>query len=381
MADLLDDAQRLDWLQLIKSENVGPATFRQLVNHYGGASSALEALPELSRRGGLRRNIKIYQRQAAERDMENADKFGARFIALGESNYPAMLQHIDSAPPLICVKGREELLTANCIAIVGARNASAVGRKIARLLANELGRNNYVIASGMARGIDTACHEASLETGTIAVLAGGLDVIYPPENSQLHRRIGEDGVLVSEMTLGTKPKAEFFPRRNRIIAGVSLGVVVVEAALRSGSLITARMAGEQGREVFAVPGSPMDPRAAGTNKLIKDGAVLTCKARDVLDVTESMPSSATLLRQEMDQPAYDNQLSGEPPQIAGTERENIAGLLGPVPIEIDELIRESGLTTQVVLTILLELELAGRIERHPGPKVNLIPEDHFGLFD
>ena len=381
MRGLLDDETRLDWLQLAKSENVGPATFRRLINRFGGARAALEALPDLSRAGGLRRSVRIYPRPSAERDMDNLLRLGAQSIALGEEAYPTLLTHVDSAPPLICAKGRVELLKEHCIGMVGARNASAVGRKFAHGLAADMGKSGYVIASGLARGIDTAAHQASLATGTIGVLAGGIDVVYPPENADLQAAISENGVLLSEMMPGTRPKAEFFPRRNRIISGVSLGVVVVEAALRSGSLITARMAAEQGREVFAVPGSPLDPRAGGTNKLIKDGATLVANVRDILSIVESLPGNLAIQYNQMDQPEsedFDTQIQDE---IAIDDRQAITDLISPTPVEVDELIRQSRLPPQVVLAVLLELELAGRVERHAGQRVSLADTDHLALFD
>jgi DNA processing protein len=381
MRGLLDDETRLDWLQLAKSENVGPATFRRLINRFGGARAALEALPGLARAGGLRRSVRVYPRASAERDMDKLHKLGARSIALGEDAYPGLLKHVDSAPPLICAKGRFELLQENCIGMVGARNASAVGRKFAQSLATDMARAGYVIASGLARGIDTAAHQASLASGTVAVLAGGLDVVYPPENADLQRAIGEEGVLLSEMMPGTRPKAEFFPRRNRIISGVSLGVVVVEAAIRSGSLITARMAAEQGREVSAVPGSPLDPRAGGTNKLIKDGATLVTNARDISAVVDALPRHWQGQLNQMDQSSPDEFVDQEIEEIAGNDRQTIANLLSPTPVEIDELIRQSNLAPQVVLAILLELELAGRIERHAGQRVSLSDLDLPTLFD
>ncbi len=387
MTAMLSNEQRLDWLQLMKSENVGPATFRTLINRFGGARSALDALPELSKRGGLRRRIRIYPRQAAERDFANLSAFGGRFIALGEDGYPPLLRHISDAPALICAKGRIELLNSDCIAMVGARNASAIGRKFARQVASDLGAGGCTVVSGLARGIDTAAHEASLERGTIAVVAGGLDVIYPPENAKLHAAIAQDGVIVSEMTPGTRPKAEFFPRRNRIISGISHGVIVVEAALRSGSLITARMAGEQGRDVFAVPGSPMDPRAAGTNKLIRDGAILVRKADDVLEAMSSAPSSGLALRQAFSIPSgfdqfADDTLTGDAPDnIAANERDHILSLLSATPVELDDLIRESGLAAATVVTIILELELAGRVERQPGARICLAEGSCLPLFE
>ena len=381
MRGLLDGETRLDWLQLSKSENIGPATFRRLINRFGGARAALEALPELSRAGGLKRSIRIYPRSSAERDMDRLSALDAQLLALGEDAYPPLLKHVEGAPPLICAKGRIDLLQEQCVGIVGARNASAIGRKFAQTLADEIARTGYVIVSGLARGIDTAAHQASMKSGTVAILAGGLDVVYPPENADLQKAIGEEGVLLSEMMPGTRPKGEFFPRRNRIISGLSLGVVVVEAAVRSGSLITARMAAEQGREVFAVPGSPLDPRAGGTNKLIKDGASLVTSARDIIDVLEGLPGRLAMRYNQLDQSDIDGYAVVAPDGVAGGDREVVIGLLSPTPVEVDELIRQSGLAAQTVLAILLELEVAGRIDRHPGARVSLSATDHFSLFD
>ncbi len=366
-SQLLDFAQRRDWLRLIKTENVGPATFRQLLNRYGGAAQALEALPELSRRGGLARPIRIYSKEDAERDLQRADEFGAQFVALGEPDYPKLLRHIESAPPLICVKGQMEILSRSAIALVGAREASALGRRFTREMAAAFGEAGLVVVSGLARGIDTAAHEAALETGTVAVLAGGIDVVYPPENATLTEAIGERGVLMTEMTPGTVPRADFFPRRNRIISGMSLGVVVVEAALRSGSLITARLAAEQGREVFAVPGSPLDPRAGGTNKLIREGATLTTRPEDVLDVIGQLDARLKDMPDEFVEPPVDS----PEPDVPQDLQSRLISLIGASAVEIDDLIRESGASPQAVLTVLLELELAGRLERRPGQRVAL----------
>jgi DNA processing protein len=268
----LNHRQRLAWLRLIRSENVGPATFRALVNEFGGAEAAVDALPVLSRRG-----------EEAEAELMVAESLGASLVAIGEPGYPPALAQVDAPPPLLYAKGRLDLADIPIVAIVGARNGSAVGQKFTRALATDLGHEGFVIASGLARGIDTAAHLAALERGTIAVLAGGIDNDYPPENEELHRSISEQGLLISERSPGFSPRAKDFPRRNRLISGISLGVVVVEAAERSGSLITARLAGEQGREVFAVPGSPLDPRSAGTNNLLKQGACLITSARDIIE--------------------------------------------------------------------------------------------------
>lgn len=273
----LSRRQRLAWLRLIRSENVGPATFRALVNQFGGALAAIEALPALSRRGGRAHDIRLCSEAEAEAELEAAERLGASLVAIGEPGYPPALAEVDAPPPLLFVKGRIELAGFPIVAMVGARNGSAVGQKFTRQLATDLGLEGFVVASGLARGIDTAAHVASLERGTIAVLAGGIDIVYPPENEDLQRAIGEKGLLLSERSPGFAPRGKDFPRRNRLISGISLGVVVVEAAERSGSLITARLAGEQGREVFAVPGSPLDPRSAGTNNLLKQGAgLVTC---------------------------------------------------------------------------------------------------------
>ncbi len=373
MSKRLDDAQRKGWLRLIQSENVGPATFRNLLNHYDGAAAALEALPELSRKGGLRYPIRIYPEDAAQRDLDNAEAVGARFIALGEPDYPPLLKHIDSAPPLLCVKGDISPAARPCIAIVGARNASALGRKFTRQIAQDLGRQDFTIVSGLARGIDTAAHEASSQTGTVAVLAGGIDVIYPPENNLLYEQIIHDGgAIVTEMTPHTKPQAKHFPRRNRLISGMSYGTIVVEAARRSGSLISARLANEQGREVFAVPGSPLDPRAAGTNSLIRQGAILTESAKDVIEVIAPLLHAPLPFINEVDEAEGYDQGGQYVHNVPATAREQFINLLGTAPVEIDDLIRESGQPPGFVLTILLELEIAGRLQRHRGQLVSLI---------
>ncbi len=366
--DRLDDRQRRDWLRLMKSEHVGPVTFRKLIARYGEASEALKALPHLARGGGLQRSIRLYPAEAAEHDLERADDLGARFIGLNEPDYPPLLARIDSAPALICIKGRPELLQTAMIAVVGARSASAAGRRMARDFSSALGRAGLTVVSGLARGIDGAAHEAALQTGTVAVVAGGIDVIYPPENAELQRAIGERGLIVSEITPGTVPRAEHFPRRNRLIAGMSLGTVVVEAALRSGSLITARLALEHNREVFAVPGSPLDPRAEGANRLIKQGASLATSADDVLDAL------AGLIERVEHEAAGPSGLADEDGvadfDAAGEDhRDKVWSLLGPAPVELDDLIRESGLAAHIVNAVVLELEMAGRIERHPGQRL------------
>ncbi len=366
MTRLLNDAQRLDWLRLIQSENVGPATFRHLINRYGSATDAIAALPDLSRKGGLSRPLRICSMAAAQDSMARAEAIGARFLAAGEPGYPPLLRQIDGAPPLICVMGEPELADREAVAIVGARNASAIARKFARQLAAEMAEASYLIVSGLARGIDTAAHEASLERGTAAVLAGGIDYIYPPENEALHHEIARRGLLITEMVPGTVPKAEHFPRRNRIISGIARATVIVEAAMRSGSLITARLANEQGREVFAVPGSPLDPRCEGSNRLIRDGATLLTRADDVIEMLRGQPMRST--DDVFLEPAGDLQSTGDPDK---DERHRIIGLLSPSPVEIDDLIRESAASPAAVIGVLLELELAGKIQRHTGGRVSL----------
>ena len=363
----LTDVQRLDWLRLIRSENVGPRTFRTLLNHFGGAHAALEALPDMARRGGAAKPARLCSRDEAERELAAAARLGVSLVALGEPDYPARLRMIDDAPPLIAVRGKVAALAQPMIAVVGSRNASAAGVKFADRVARDFGAAGFVVVSGLARGIDGAAHRASLSGGTIAVLAGGHDHIYPPEHVDLLGQILDEGAAVSEMPMGWEPRSRDFPRRNRLISGLSLGVVIVEAARRSGSLITARMALEQGREVFAVPGSPLDPRAEGTNGLLKQGATLVTEADDVLEVLRPILGQAPdLLAEEPD--------TGAPPhsEPARSDRERIVALLGPTPVSIDDLVRLSALSPAVVRTVLLELEIAGRLERHGGSLVSLI---------
>jgi DNA processing protein len=363
----LTDAQRLDWLRLIRSENVGPRTFRTLLNHFGGARAALEALPDMARRGGAMKPARLCSRDEAERELAAAERLGVTLVALGEPDYPARLRMIDDAPPLIGVRGKLAALAEPIIAVVGSRNASAAGCKFADRIARGLGEAGLVVVSGLARGIDAAAHRASLSSGTIAVLAGGHDHVYPPEHVGLLDQIVEDGAAISEMPMGWEPRGRDFPRRNRLISGLSAGVIIVEAARRSGSLITARMALEQGREVFAVPGSPLDPRAEGTNGLLKQGAALVTETEDVLAVLRP------ILGQAIDLPAQEPE-AGSPPlsEPASSERERIVALLGPTPVLIDDLVRLAGLSPAVVRTVLLELEIAGRLERHGGGLVSLL---------
>jgi DNA processing protein len=368
----LDAAQRLACLRLIRSDNVGPVTFRELVNHFGGAEPALAALPELSRRGG-RQSLRICPRGQAEAELAAADLIGARPLFTIEPGYPPALAALDAPPPLLYIKGDAAQLARPMVAIVGARNGSAAGQKLARMFAARLGEAGYVIASGLARGIDAAAHEAALERGTVAVLAGGLDNIYPPENAQLQRQIGERGCLISENPPGFAPRAQDFPRRNRIISGVSLGVVIVEAARRSGTLITARAAAEQGRLVFAVPGHPLDPRAEGTNRLIKDGATIATEPEDVIEALAPMrhdgperPAQGAAEQASAIEPPH------EVPSVAAQDRARLLDALGPAPVDIDELVRATGLPPRTLHIALIELALAGRIQRHGHQLVSLV---------
>jgi len=363
----LTDAQRLDWLRLIRSENIGPRTFRTLINHYGGARAALDALPDLARRGGAIKPARICSLQEAEREIAAARRLDVTFVALGEPDYPPRLRMIDDPPPLIAVRGKLAILSQPMVAIVGSRNASAAGVKFTERLARELGEAEFVIVSGLARGIDAAAHRASLTTGTVAVLAGGHDHIYPPEHADLLASILSIGAAITEMPLGWEPRARDFPRRNRLISGLALGVLIIEAARRSGSLITARMALEQGREVFAVPGSPLDPRTEGTNGLLKQGATLVTEVADVLAALRP------ILGRPIELPIEEPERVGPPPAEPGAdERARILGLLGPTPVAIDDLVRLSGSSPAIVRTVLLELEIAGRIERHGGALVSLL---------
>jgi len=371
----LSDKQRIAWLRLIRSDNVGPATFRDLINHFGSAETALSMLPELSRRGGSTRAIRIASESDAIRELETARRFGARFVGIGEPDYPPALRQIDGAPPLLAMKGNLATATQPAVGIVGSRNASISGAKFAAIVAVETGRAGYAIISGLARGIDTSAHRASLDTGTIAAMAGGLDQPYPPENITLLDEICDgNGLAISEMPFGWEARARDFPRRNRLIAGVALGVVVVEAASRSGSLITARLAADFGRLVFAVPGSPLDPRCHGTNQLLKDGAIVTTSGQDVLEALAPISDIDLFTPPEADEPVEDDSR----PMILppdDTERALIVDALGPTPVEIDDIIRHTGLAASAVYLVLLELDIAGRLHRHPGGMVSLLMPD------
>ncbi len=360
----LADSERRAWLRLARVQNVGPVTFAALIARFHSAQAALDALPRLARRGGAS-DLRIPGNDEAQRELDALHRIGGRMIASAEPDFPAGLASVDAPPPLIFALGRTDLFAREMIAVVGARNASALGRKFASRLASDLGTAGLVVVSGLARGIDTAAHEGALGTGTVAVLAGGVDDIYPPENAGLYARIVKDGAVVSEMPVGQRPQAKHFPRRNRIISGLCRGVIVVEAAEGSGSLITANFALEQGREVFAVPGSPLDPRAKGTNRLIREGATLTESAEDVLEAIRAQ------IGQSFREPETPRPFAGGDEAGADRIRHQVEELLGPSPVEIDELVRQCGAPVPEVLSVLLELELAGRLARHAGNRVSI----------
>jgi DNA processing protein len=343
----------------------GPRTFRSLLNHFGSARAALERLPDMARRGGAARPARICSEDDARAELAAGKRLDVNLVAPDEAGYPPRLATIEDAPPLLGVRGAVEALMRPMIAIVGSRNASGAGLKFAGKLAHDLSEAGFVIASGLARGIDQAAHRTSIHGGTVAMLAGGHDRIYPPEHEDLLAAILASGAAISEMPLGHVPRARDFPRRNRLISGAALGVVVVEAAHRSGSLITARIAAEQGREVFAVPGSPLDPRAAGTNDLIKQGATLITEAADVIQAVEPIMERPISLRE----PDGNEPLDFDPD---ASDRNRIIGLLGPAPLSLDDLIRMADASPAIVRVVLLELELAGRLERHGGGMVSLV---------
>ncbi|MGV8830721.1 MAG: DNA-processing protein DprA [Devosia sp.] len=362
----LSPTERLARLRLIRTENVGPATFHQLINRFGSAEAALDALPTVTRRSG--RPVRITTQTEAEDEIAGLSRYGARLIARSDPDYPPLLHYIPAAPPLITMATGPNLDWQRTVGIVGARNASAAGIKLTRLLASDLGEAGYTIVSGLARGIDSAAHKATLTTGTIAVLAGGFDKIYPSDNIPLaHDILDNGGALLTEMPLGWEPRARDFPRRNRLVSGLSLGVVVVEAAKRSGSLITARLALEQNRDVFAVPGSPLDPRAEGGNALIQQGARLITSAADIIETLGSAdPARSALFDRD-----WEPDLTPDAPPPSDDDKSRVLEALSATPIEVDELIRQSGLPAAAMQMLLLELDLAGQIEWSSGQLVAL----------
>jgi len=365
-----NSSETLDWLRLARTPNIGPITFYKLLNIYGAAADALSALPELSKRGGRKKPLKAPPAASAEKEFRAIQKLGGDIITAADPRYPLALTAIDDAPPVISVLGNTALLNQSCIGMVGARNASLNGRKLAEKLAGDLGQRGHIVVSGLARGIDTAAHVGSLKTGTIAVVAGGIDVVYPPENQGLYEDIIQGGLVIAEAALGQKPFAASFPRRNRIVSGLSQAVIVVEATMRSGSLITARMAGEQGRDVMAVPGSPMDPRASGPNHLIREGATLVRSADDILETMQNFSGQALFDVNSIQKPLETDFTLEE--NIDDVARENVLSELSFTAVGVDELIRTCHMSVSAMQTILLELELAGRIKRLPANRVILL---------
>jgi len=370
IAELSDEA-RLACLRLIRSDNVGPVTFRELINQYGGAEAALAALPDLMRRSSRKASARVCSQDAAARELEAAAKAGARPVFTIEPGYPRRLAALDAPPPMLYVRGNVALLSAPSVGMVGARQCSAAGLKLSRHFAMTLGAAGLVIVSGLARGIDGAAHAEALATGTVAVVAGGVDTIYPPEHEALHQRIAEDGCIVSEMACGYRPRGQDFPKRNRLISGIALGVLVVEAARRSGTLVTARFAGEQGREVFAIPGHPLDPRAEGTNQLLKSGATLVTAPEDIIEALEPLTSQGLRAFKEIPQLELHAPAPQPPaPTVAPhepneTDRELVLqALLGPSPTDLDALSRVTELPMATVRAVLIELDLSGCIDRH-----------------
>ena len=356
----LSPAERRDWLRLARTDNVGPVAFGHLMARFGSAGRVLDALPELARRAGRSQSLRPFTAADAEREIGAGEALGARLVAACEPDYPRRLAEVDPPPPLLWIRGDAGRLNCPAVAVVGARIASAAGQRFARGLAADLGRAEQVVVSGMARGIDAAAHEGALPFGTVAVLGGGVDDVYPPEHRALYDRIVAEGCVVSESAVGRTAQARDFPRRNRIISGLSLGVVVVEAEMRSGSLITARIAAEQGREVFAVPGSPLDPRAKGTNDLLRQGATLCKCAEDVLRALA--PFSAVREPDRGWGPLFD----AAPEDEIDAVRERVAALLSPTPVPRDELARMVDAPAPAVFAALVELELAGRACLLPG---------------
>ncbi|MDE0877549.1 MAG: DNA-processing protein DprA [Sphingomonas bacterium] len=351
-----------DRLRLIRTQGIGPVTYRQLIARFGSATAAIEALPTLARRGGGQ-PPRLAEMSAVDREIAATQRLGARYIFLGDPDYPALFAEIDNPPPALILRGDIALAHRPCVAIVGARNASAAACRFARQLGHDLAAEGATVVSGLARGIDTAAHIGA-GTATIGVIASGIDIAFPPENAELQERLATDALLLAEQPPGTEPRARHFPYRNRIIAGLATGTIVVEAAPKSGSLITARLANEAGREVMAIPGSPLDPRAQGCNLLIRDGATLIQSAADAMEQIRPIDSRSVRA------PTFD--FAGPPPDDADDDdRRRVTDLLGPVPVPVDELIRQATLLPAIVQTVLLELELAGRLDRHAGGRVSI----------
>lgn len=358
-------AERVARLRLIRTPHVGPVSWHQLMSRFGSGEAALDALPDLVLRGGAGK-ARIAPVEVAEREMERVARLGARHIFSDEDDYSSMLREVEGAPPVVVVRGDTAMLRRPCVAIVGARNASAIACRFARQLAADLAAREVTVVSGLARGVDTAAHIGALGGSTVGVIASGIDIVFPPENAALQEKIASDQLLIAEQPPGAEPLARHFPSRNRIIAGVAHGTVVIEAAPRSGSLITARRAGDYGREVMAVPGSPLDPRAQGCNLLIREGATLVQTIDDVMEAVG--PIDTRMVRE----PVQSYAAAPAPVDAGDSERRSLIDLLGPTPVAVDELVRQSGQAAATVQLVLLELELAGRVERHAGAKISLV---------
>lgn len=363
MSDLA--AADFDCIRLYRSPQVGPVAYAQLIARFGGAAAALAAIPDMAQRGGAR-SIRLADERDIAAEARRTIDLGGRYLIAHHADYPALLAEVDGAPPVLIVRGDTGLATKPSVAMVGARNASAAACRMARDLAAGLGQAGHVVVSGLARGVDTAAHLGSIDTGTIGVIASGIDIAFPRENAELQERIAQEGLLITEQPPGVEPLARHFPARNRIIAWMSVGTVVVEAAPRSGSLLTARLAGEAGREVMAVPGFPADPRAQGCNALIRDGATLVQNAGDIAE------QIAPLDHRALRSPKGEYRAPPPPVDVASGDRARVTGLLGHAPVMIDELCRQSGCPAGIVQTVLLELELAGRLARHAGGRVSLV---------
>ena len=361
---MADNTDQFDRLRLIRSPNIGPVTYRQLITRFGTATKALDALPDLVMRGGGKGAV-LADRRVIDDEITATQKSGARYLFLDDADYPELLSHLDNAPPAIIIRGDVGLLLRTPVAMVGARNASAGACRFARTLAYELGQGGFAVVSGLARGIDTAAHAGSIDSATIAVIAGGIDIAYPPENRELQDAIAERGLLIAEMPPGTEPRARHFPYRNRIIAGLALGTVVIEAAPKSGSLITARLAAEAGREVMAIPGSPLDPRSHGCNQLIREGATLVQNATEIAELLHPMDDRLVRSAAPKTQMALTVDDGGD------GDRAVVTNLMGMTYVSVDELVRQAGVNQSVVQMVLLELELAGKLERGAGGKVRL----------
>lgn len=368
------EQEKLHWLRLIRTDNIGPITFYKLIENFGSASEALHALPTLSKQGGRKKPLTPPPMEDIEKEYDALRKIGGDIVCVFDRAYPLALTATDDAPPVLSYVGNIDLVRPPCLAMVGARNASLNGRNFAKKLARELGENEQIIVSGLARGIDTAAHEGAIETGTIAVVAGGIDVVYPRENQNLYDDIKQRGLILAESPLGMEPIARHFPKRNRIVSGLSSGVVVIEATVKSGSLITARMAGEQGRDVYAVPGYPADPRSQGPNKLIKEGATLVQNAQDILDGLNDF-SGTNMMQDNRQTPS---ELAPASPHHDEKQSEEIRNelllQLSQMPSNIDELSRTCHVSIPELQVALLELELAGRLQRLPGNRVVLLDE-------